>query len=1231
MDRSLEKYIERIRKYRAKGNHQKALRVVDEAFKSGEQGLELSAESVGLSFHLDSWPEALTNLKSVLREYPLGEVCGGRNREDFMRLVHDHAGFRTSLMDFLLNIQDYNGIGGWVRISDLADREWLVQIWTQSMAGIEDPIKIAAMRAALGVALFVNDKWIEAWEHWSHSLKQDPRLLKKIMAFCQASGQMDTTLLENRIWLIKLISAAGKKNETMSLLLALGLESRQNALKVLTEIPDFMPGELKNKDILTLRFKLALRLQDPEILFSVIADMDQLKENDLFPLRKQAMLKVTNIDLRRSVLLRFVSIYIHNNNWENAAFLLETLYEEKPHEEIVALMEEVLDNYPIMSQLHFTCGRYYLDTNNRQAAITHLSAIREIEEYTDRIQTLLENALQREYVLLYAQMLLIMHEPYTNQAGLIAAKIVMEERGDCKDLVNGLYQESYLPIAGPFWYLALINGFCETAQYDRAYALLCRFLATWPSLGTEAIRPAERICSKYRHEFPEIIKLLETHSQELVPRKAWEVLQRHFTEATEKNKAKLAKARAQQEEIQDLDATMPPTRPLALEVKTTAIAGGYQDRFVDLFRGGNWQAAADLTLEAIDNYPDDAAGVLEHLDELVQDYPHESLWMLTYLEALKRVGEHARIIEHGQNAINNPKYQGNLPEIYNYLALAYDAMDHEAEALRFLCLSCRNPHFYESHREKLHERVLPSHPHLLKEILHLALVNEDEEGWEYLMKAWYEYRPEDMEHLIKAQQTFANKLGSAQAMLHLAYWYLQAGRRDELIKTLNAIDLQNAEIMDLMVNLISLIKLKYPDDPRAPFLLGRYYLIQEEVPKAVDTFRNLARQIPSSAEAIYNHLRNFMKSNPGCVDLVYLYGLQIRFTLDYDLFLPAVRLLDELGRQDQAAAESLTEGVYRVLLQKGGALEPLFEFSALLRRWSDFERLLAVNDRVGFGTHMANERLKWFEEAKKVPELKDRANLTIAGLLFEMQHFEKCRHALGEIEDSTWRRKALPLYARLAERFPDRMDLWREAGWAAFPEDLEQAGYFFRKVFETGAFHDRVEAFAVLSESGEKLSLDSLKEIANDEDALLGELRQVFHHIREMELAYWKKKGEGVPLRVLQWLIATHQHDQYRECIDHAEPLDEMALRSLSAAFMEANGEAVKKAWHVLREKASLEEQLSALFNAGMIERAILLKKAGARIPTFLRERFCEEYGRPKLIRARYSQIQGRRGQSSGI
>ncbi|CAM2007985.1 tetratricopeptide repeat protein [Acanthopleuribacter pedis] len=1223
MERALEKHLEKIRRIRGKESYEKAWAAFKDLRANYEESykneLAFYREGTTIALQRNDWTETLSYFKDALENFKLDDLCNSENRLPFIAYVEEHPGFLTGLANFLLSRQSLNNIAGWVRLYADANQRWIIDHWMKAAADLQDERHAGTYYVAAGVGRFVRGEMEEALSIWFRALKAQPRFLKRIMTFCQRSGLLDMTRFHHRLQIIRLIIAAGKRTEALSLLSAMGHESRDYALKILVEVNSLFP-EADGADITLVKFKLAVFLNDSEIFDRVMGQVCALPEDELFDFKKVAMLQINDPESKRRVLIDLVKTYIDNQSWESAALLLKNLYSDDPHPDVIAQMEAVLERYPILPELHFIVGKAKMEDNNHDRALYHLTAVREVSEYRRPLTRLLEDQLSRKYHAGYATLLYRIAPTDSHGASMIALWRVLEDGEPADALLAELDQRRPKDPPSPFYLLAMIFLLLREKKYPAALPEVKNFLLQYPELSCELIQPAEDLCNHYVTDYRDLVRAIERVKPELKPARAWAALTNHFQEVTERH------FKQQSEEEEKRKKPPAPQASNAREEVRNTIQRHFQTN--------NWAAALNALETWTKRHPEDLAPLFTLGDQFAQSPTLKTYWLKAKLNLLLGKGMYSEAVKLGRQCINEPAFQSDLPEIYQLLGTAYEGFGHLAEALRFYCLSSRQNRFWQTNRRRLGELVFPDNAHLLKEVLNLALLHEDQTTWEPLLQEWHQHNPHELELIIRAQTTFMEKVGTARAILDLAFWHLQTGDIDSVNQTLARIDLRDPEIREALIHITSLINLKFPQDPKPAFLLGRYYLVHSEVPRAVDTFRNLTAKVPNAAETVYQYLRGYLRKNPDSIDVVHLYGLLIRIALDFDFSVAAVKLLEEFSHKDKPKAESLAEGVYRVLmLKKKENREALYEFAKLLFQWGAYGRMLLACEQAEFGRHMAQDRLQWMQTAAKNLEIRDEAKAGQARIYYEMHEFEKAFELLESLENDRAKMQVLDLYVLLAKRFPDRLDFWHDAGWISVREDLEQAAFFFRKIWETRDATPlfRLEAFALLRESGANPDFSELEALFADDKALMYDrLAEAYGKVRELELRHWLESTSNsdpnteavpVPGKALDWLLHTGQHLRFAALMKHLEHAPDNLRILLESKYLFSLGDRLKAALHITESQLPVSLRQSFLHAAGLTPRAIALKPPGTRLPNFLRQDFIESYGKPETIRALFSRL----------
>lgn len=1200
MNQVADKLLDKVERLLVADKPQKALALLLDEPRDGD--VEYDSALLGLYLNLEQPEEAVALLKRALSYASLYELCRNRNRIGFSALIQENGAFRAELVRFLIDRGSLDNFGGLVALLDDLGRKLLLDWLAKTADQIEDPKTAATHYAAVGSGWFVQGDWDRAWHYWIKALEWRPDLLKKVMAFCKRSTRLDKSLAGHRLKLIRLILAAGRKQEALSLLNALGLESRQNALKVLIEMNQLFSDE-HDADVAALKYSLALHLEDGEILDKVIDGLQDLDDDRLFTLKKQAVLSLQDAVLKRRALLRFARLYMSKNSWKQASLILQGLHQEDDHPEITASIQTLLAEKPELPDLQFIAGCRLLNQGQVVDALKHFEVIQSEPAFQRPLRETLEAEVQQMYSFEVVDFLRDLYPVESYEAQILALLIVQNPPTVDSLFLKQLEREVPEEKRGPFLYYALLLGYSKAAHHAETYRVLLTFLRRFPWCSAEALQIAELLINLYHTDYSALIDLIDHSDPPLRPDQAWNNLAEQAAYAEEAGRRGSTGADSVVEvEGKDFDQT--------LEILT------------DLAESGRWPHAAKAVRKVANHFPGRLQPLLDFCDQQLARPGHEVVWTIAKMHLLLSDARFTQAIKLGQKAINDPLFQADLPEIYNLMGNAFDGTGHEAEALRYFCLASRQARFYEVNRNKLKLGIMPRYPHLLKEALNLAMLNEDQQVWQQLMKQWVDHRPQDLEGAIKAQRAFADQVATAAAFLDLAELFLKAGLLDQVHRVLDTVDLRDTSIREALIHLANLIGLRYPQDTKAKFLLGRYYLVQQETARAVDCFRTLVHDHPRAAETVYQYLRGYLKRNPGSTGNVHLYGLLIRIALDFEFTQAAVRLLGEFAHQDRASAESLADGIYRVLVRDVEThREALFEFMSLMHQWTDAERMLTVEEASTFGRHFENERLVWLQEAADTERFGDRAGLAVARIHFQMSDFQACREALARLKGVTFKREAAPLYEQLAGRVEGDIAFRSAAAeslWLAESEGRRKVAHDLWQVSQEDP-HAALLAYCYLRECGEVGDFDRLLAIWDGKaDRLYAELRFRYQELREISIQKARLGEEPPDDRCLRFLLVSGNRNSLLDAVNaHGEGLPGSVRTALEAAAGRIRAAALMAAG-VADDRAAAQQYCH---EAGLHELAVLLKPPGERLPEYLRRGFLRASSRPRSILLRYHRL----------
>lgn len=1205
-----DKYLEKIRKFWAKGQLEKAWQLSEELLKQGRPSPELESLSFGLCLCLYSWTEVLTRFKENYRDGQFLKLCGGENRQIFVTFVRENPGFRTGLSDYLCSIQAYEGLADWMRLCDDYDQQWLIEHWLSAAGQMSAPSRRAALKVAAGIGYAIRQDSEIAWRTWIEAVGSDLALLPKVMSFLQDSRLLDMKHIQNRLQIIRMLLVAGRRKEALQLLLVMGCESEDHALKVLLAIPGLFPGDVTYA-VLELRFNLALFLQDEEILADVISDMAALSEDNLFQFKKMAVLKISVQPLQRRVILFFCKVYMQKDMWESAALILEGLFVEEPDDDVVSLMGEVLDNYPMLPELNFSVGQYYLQKNQIDLAMKYWNVIKASQEFRAKIKRLLEQRLIEKYDETCAEFLFEMLRRGGNRAGLVAFWILKHQNPVDQRFLGRMEHGLLRSEIKPLWAMALLYGFTKAENYPLVLDHLEHFLEAFPDLSAEVLVYAEVLPKRYPHDFSSLRRFLEVKSSRLIPAKAWEALALQLQDAarayaTGSSGPQPLRERSQQTLIPDEN------------IEYSAFFEAFQERVF----ARNWAGAAELASKAATRVPVWREAILKQTDQLRENQPDLWDWARLRLELLLMDGKLTLAEKELGDAIRNPEFRNYLPWLYQKLGETEHEMGKHRAALSAFVLASADARNYRKNRKALPFWVKAAGGQQFRDVLNLIHKASDEEVWEQMMRVWYEEKPGDLKLIVSTQKAFTEKVNSSPAYLELAYWSLQSGYLKGFQEALKKVDLRQIQKAETLVHLTDLANLKYPTDATAKFALGRFYTIHREIPRAVDTFRNLLQVNPDQAEAVYHYLRSYLTNQPECPDRVHLYGLLIRIALDYQLSSPAVKLLDEFSQLDLDSAKGLAPGVQRVLLKSSeNNREALVLLGGLLKKWQSYDALLELEEQADFAKDMASERLDWLAAIKEQPALSSRAAVHRARIFLARQEFEACRKELADILDEDVKTGAADIYEKLLQRFPNDYELHHTACWvfdrAKHPQAIAVWSYLFQSADADKV--TAVAAYAALREWGESPDQERLNAIfSGDVNALLGSLRQVFGQRREMDLERAESGGDSPSEEALHYLLATSQLERFAAYFQKADALSEESRLRLEARYLQRQGLVFNAAKRIAFSRLPADFRQSLLHEAGLIELAVAVNPMGERLSAALRSKFAHSAKKPKVILARF-------------
>lgn len=1211
MEKALAKQLERIRKVVDKGAYEKALVLADEAIAQFPSACEPVSERLRALLHVRPWSDVLQQLKQSMARHQLGDLVIGDARALLVNLFTENAPFRGALLDYLLNIQAFEQIAFLLREVDDAERQRLIDGWSALANEIQDEVVANSWRVASGLGCFVIGDFDGAWKAWEAALQRDPRVLKKIMAICNREPNFDLTQLRNRLKVIRLISAAGKREESIHLLQVLGLESPENALQVLIEVPQIMEDRVQDRDVCQLRFSLASQLGDRELMSSAITDMVMLNEDDLFAFQKQALVNIDDREFKRFVLMQIAELYIKKGQWEPAAMLLESLFQEDEHGEVVALMEHVLENYPILPHLHMTVANYQVRHNLKPNALRHLSLIKEVGEFLRPLRQLLESTLAEQFDADYAEFLFDILPQESQRAALI--RLTLCANLDAVD--NSVYEKTLIKAPqtqrGPLWLLALTEVCRLSDRGHEAVTHLSELIERFPEMSPEALRLAERVCETVGSS-QSLAKAIAEHLDELQPRDMWVLVKKQGERAFPaiETQPMAEKANRDTTVTDDVKSDKSP------------FGKGLSD-IAGFVTEGEIQAAAQLAERLAEKHPDRFRMVLASLDRFREDEVHRLLWDKCRLNILIRVEAYDEASDFGHEILRGPVPQKQLAAIQQLVAFAHEGRGDHGEALKFFCLSSKNPRFYNANREHLVRLVFPKHRDMLQDVLQVVMQHKDAKVWRTLMEMWARHDSQCSDEMMRWYLRFAQHTKDAGAQIEAARYAFELGRVKDAQAALTQIDLTQESLEKPLVSLVEVAKERQPKDVQAGFLLGRFYLVAGDIGKSVAAFRELVARVPAAGSRVYEYLKKYLEVHREHGGNVQLYGLLIRVGLDLGYFVDCVNALRTLGESDRLSAVTLSDGIKRVMLKSPQA-EAIVVLMDLFSDWDEHQRVIDLSMEADLARVDLDDRIVMLQKAAGDSQVSDRAQLALAKLFYSVQEFDRCRAALGLIHEDDVRGQAIQIYRKLVERLPEDLTLLREAAWACWLNGaFDEAIRFFSILVLEGDAHTAIEAYAALCDRGVPVSFEVL--LGNTglarNDALKA-IRQVHQRLRDMDLLRWEKQGGPIPYDSMEWLLATGQVKRFRQLFDKMRSfVDRDQGERLQALFLCAQGRPYFGAMKLAQGSADMSLKRSLLAACDLYEAALLVRNGDSVTPYWLKREFLTQFGQPKQIALAINQV----------
>jgi len=1208
MDKNIERTLEKVRKLVDKNQVDKADHVLAKALELHSTDHDLLSADIYISLKYKSWQVALARIIYSLRYAPIQEIIQNENIALlFDCFLHDPA-FRSSLFEYLLNHQYYSEILYILDSVTQDQSEQLVRSWEKAAEGVSDAEASGYWYLACGIAKHKSNR-DEFKDAWRMTVRQVPGVLPGLIAFCKKTGVMDLASIEDRIFLIELFLLSGSIAKGLTLMKVMGNESVEYATLLLerfktTELPD----EHQNEFII-LKTSLALMSGNYHYLSSMQGEWASLSSEQLFNIQKAVSLDVNDSKIRKRLLLHIVQAYFTQEDWESAAQLLETMDQEEPDSEVMAMMEHLLERYPIIPHLHIKVGDFQLDKGLVQQALSHYDMVRDVPEYHDAIITKFEKLFEKNFSKELVESLLAYYPSDSDKVPLLGLNVLLSEQySHVQDwFPNAILEKIPGPRLSPFWHLFLVSHLFYQKDYLNALNYSVQFIEECPEVAYEIIPLLEQNIQNLKDTVIPLVSAINSKMDELECSDVWAVLL----------------------ELLERSATISQNVEHSTFFKTL-------HKVESLLHKGEVSVALQMLQRMAQKYEDATDDILKFLDSKESPGPFLIEWAETKFSILLRGERFEQLLQFGKPLLLDSRFREHVSMIHQYLGWANQSLGHIDKAIEHFCYGSLEKKWYRKNIDFFRTHLFHGYNEMLPNVLSLVHQYADEITAQDLLDLWYETNPSDLDRIYQFQEEFFTSHPSPRSTSQTIIWAVECGEYKKAREILMSLDPRIPEYGDYLPKIVQIFKLKQPQDPTARFLLGRYHLFQGKTSRAVDVFRNLIQDLPHTLDDVFVYLKKTLNKGISKSEPSLIFGLLIRIALDQKLYNEAILLLREFGKWDQKGSSSFLDGVFKVLKTSINEKQAYFEFTKLNAEWGDYKRVCEIEETGILGEEMLEQRLEWLKTATEVPSIRLRAMALRAKLNFEIQEFEKSKQFIlegfGDLYSTTQDSNLLDIAQQLVLRFPTDLRLKRVVAFSSWRHGRPfEARPMFEELLICSEENYQIEAFAMLKELGVSPAFGNLFQNQKlKKDEVLGKLKVVYDKVKEHQLKMIEEGSLKPGESVFFWLLDQGRFPEYRrllqECEDQIVPEQ---VRILKAYYLRSKGKINQAAFSLLHNACPSEIKKMFFMEAGLWEQALLIQDSSTS-DLIVRKRIWDMQGKPKLVVAHLSHIRSKKHHDKG-
>jgi len=1200
MEKHTEKALEKIHRFFAKNQVEKAEQLLHAELETAPSSPELLKLRFYYALKHRSWQSVLGYLTQTTRYLPVQALVDEEISNLLFLSFENSPAFKSAFFEFLLNNQYYQAVLHLLNMGGEQKCKGFVQSWDQAAEQISDSISSGNWYVASGIAYLQCHDMASFKNSWRQAVSKAPSVLPAIIGFCQRTGMVDLSGTEERIFLIELFLLAGSVKKGLTLMKVMADESQEYARLLLRHFKDFrLEGEDQTK-LIQLKTSLGISAEDLTFLQSIQGEWIELNVEQLFIVQKALLQSTVEPDKRKKLMLGVVQAYFAKEEWESSAQLLETLDEEKKDPEIIAMMEHLLERYPIIPRLHVKVGDFQLSRGMVSQAVQHYLMVLEVPKFRKSVIQKLEHAILSENSYEVIEHLIDFYPADSCTIPILGLRLLLSpvETKNYDWFPNCFLQKMPMGPLHPLWYMFLIALDFDRDEISSAVQYTVRFIEECPDHCYEAIPLIENNSTIMAPYVVQLISAISKNLSSLAQKDIWSQTLKHLEKSS---------SISQNLEGSDFFKTLHEIEDL---IENKEFSLGFQ----------MLQRMAHKHEDALDE-------VIKFHNTVVPPEDFFAEWAETKMGILLRGEKFDSLLQFSKSLLIDNRMRQHVSLVHQYLGWCQESSGNIELAIEHFCYGALEKKWFRQNFEFFKNHLFQGFHDQISNVLALIKKYGDDIAAQEISELWYEHKPEEVQHIHQFNEDYYQQHQSGRSTSNLVLWAVSNREFSRAREILKSLDPREAQFGIFLPKIVQVFKLKQPQDPTARFLLGRFFLFQNQTEKAVDVFRDLVRDLPHTLDDVFSYLKKSVVKGICKVDPHLIFGLLIRISLDQKLFREGIDLLREFGKWDQKAASSFVEGIFKVLKQDPEEKQAYYDFLKLNAEWGDYVKVCEIEETGVLAEELFEERMEWLKTASTIPDLKNRAIALRARILFSVRNFDGCRKlillAIGDVFSCDPNPELLESSRGLLNRFGDDLTLQRAVAFSLWRNNKYfEAIPLFKKLLKCNVSEFRIDAFALLKEMGEHPNFkDLFVDGDSKKDTILLSLGTTYDRLKQTQMKLITQGLYQPSYELFFWLLDKGRFADFRSLLQtHEEELGKDKVQILEAYYLRGKGKVNQAAFRLLHNDCPAELKKMFFLEAGLWEQALLAQ--GEESPDLiLRKRILAKRGKPRSALLQLSHI----------